>query len=404
MTATYRFIIIALILFSLFSVFATIPSEDEFFKKADEGHYLAFARLVNEHGISEFPKLAETYINNPKARAFPAPLRVGHILITAFWLKIFGPTFVSLAWFSFFCFVSFLLISFYFAKKHFGRDVAYIFTLLLSSSPLMMAMGRRALSDMHGNLIMGITIWLFLDFLGDSRKFKYFLFIIFFYFSALVREYSFILVLFFAAFFFVYQFGYKKKISYAYLLGVVALPLFMAGATYCILFGGITNVINLLKAIFYAHAQPPDQYAYLFCMGPWYRFVIDFMLLTPITTLLFIGYFSHKLLKRAIEWKSAYFMAYFMTVFIVLGNAKYSKVVRFAINLETVIALFAALFIFEVFSRIEHKGRAAVIFLSAFAIFVINYRGFIDLFCFNGIYDPVSYFLLAARKIIPNFF
>jgi 4-amino-4-deoxy-L-arabinose transferase-like glycosyltransferase len=404
MTSTYRFIIIALILFSLFSVFVTTPSENSFRKKADEGYYFTFARLASDRGISEFPKLAETYINDINARIFPAPLRVGHILVTAFWFKIFGPTFTSLAWFSFLCFALFLAVSFYFAKRHFGEDVAYIFTLLLSSSPLMMGMGRRALSDMHGNFIMGITVWLFLDFLEDKNKLKYSILIVFLFWSVLVREYSLILVLFFTVFFFIYRYGYKKKLSYAYLFGLIALPSIMSVATYPIFFGGIPNTVNLLKSVLNTYAQPPDQYGYLFCTGPWFRYIVDFLLLTPITTLLCIGYFSHKLLKRAIEWKLMYFMVYFMIVFIVLDAITIFKIVRFVINLETVIALLATLFIFEIFSRVERGKRETLIFLAALAIFVINYRGFVDLFCFNDIYDPASYFLLVARKMIPNFF
>lgn len=404
MTSTYRFIIIALILFSLFSVYVTMPSENSFRKTADEGSYFNFAYLVSDRGISEFPKLAETYINDINARAFPAPLRVGHILVTSFWFKIFGPTFTSLACFSFLCFALFLAVSFYFAEKHFGEDAAYIFTLLLSSSPLMMGMGRRALSDMHGNFIMGIAIWLFLDFLEDRNKLKYLIFIAFLYWSLLVREYSFILVLFFTIFFFIYRYGYKKELSYAYLFGLIALPSVMSVATYFIFFGGIPNAVNLLKSVLSTYAQPPNQYAYLFCTGPWFSYIVDFLLLTPIMTLLCIGYFSHKLLKREIEWKLAYFMVYFTTVFIVLDTAKYSKVVRFVINLEIVIALFATLFIFEIFSRVERRKRATIIFLSALVIFAINYRGFVDLFCLNDIYDPARYFLLTARKMIPNFF
>lgn len=403
MTKFYRAVTVCLILFSVLSVYVTIPSEEFFFKTADEGYYFTFATLVKENGIAKFPELAKLFIERKELQIFPSPLRVGHILSTAMWFRFFPNTYVSLAKFSFFCFVLFLAISFYFAKRNFGEDIAYPLVLLLSSSPLIMAMGRRVLSDSYGNLLWGLTIWLFLDFLRRENKIKYFVFLIAYAFSITVRESSIILLLFFVGFFLIYKYIYKRPISSAYLLGIILLPIFLVGITHVILFQGIGNVIGIVRGIMNLHfTTPPSSYSLHFCMGPWYRLIVDFMLLSPITTFLFIGYFCYLLLLRKIEWEKAYFMMYFTTIFVVFQIPKYDKVVRYLINLETVIALFSVMALYELFRQRNEKRQINLVFMTIAAIFLINYLSFIDIFCLNGVYDPVSYPLLVIRKFIPG--
>ncbi|KPK41388.1 MAG: hypothetical protein AMJ78_05675 [Omnitrophica WOR_2 bacterium SM23_29] len=403
MNKLYRLTTICLVLFSIFSVYVSIPSENNFFTAADEGFYFTFARLIRENGIAHFPALAKNYVSDKEVQIYPTPLRVGHILSTALWFRLFPNTYVSLARFSFFCFILFLVVSFYFARRNFGSDIAYLLVLLLSSSPLIMAMGRRALSDSYGNFLCGLTIWLFLDFLRRENKIKYFIFLIVYSLTVTVRESSVALLLFFVGFFLIYKHVYKRSISNTYLLGIILLPVFLVGTSYVILFGGVGSFIGLLREAVPLHfGTPPSSYSLLYCTGPWYRFIVDFLLLTPITTLLFIGYFSYMLLTRKFEWRITYFMAYFTTIFILFSILKYDKVVRFVINLETVIALFSVTALYELFRQRNEKRQINLVFITTVVIFLINYLSFIDIFLFNGVYDPISYPLLVIRKFIPG--
>ncbi len=402
MDKLFKTIAVCAVLFSIASVYITIPGEDNYAKSADEGYYFTFANLIAEDGISRFPQLAKVYIDNKEARLFPTPLRVGHILSTALWFKLFPNTYVSLARFSLFCFILFLVMSFYFARRHFGDDVAYPFVLLLSSSPLMMAMARRALSDIHGNLYWGLAIWLFLDFLRRGNKIKYLMFILAYAFSIIVKESSIALLLFFVTFFFIHKYIYKGDISNAYLIGIIILPVLLVGATYIILFGGIGNVIGIIGAVLDTHfGVQASRYATLYCTGPWFRYIVDYLLLSPITTLLFIGYFCYRLVIRRNEWKIAYFMAYFTAIFLIFSNVRYSKVVRFVINLDMVIALFSVLFLYELFRQQDKRRQTFIVFGITAVIFILNYLSFIDIFCIKDLYDPVSAGLLSARKFIP---
>jgi 4-amino-4-deoxy-L-arabinose transferase-like glycosyltransferase len=397
-------VVICLILFSALTVYITIPKEEEFAKGADEGYYFLFANFIAKNGIKQFPSLIEHYVSNETAQLFPTPSRIGHILITALWLKVFPNNFVSLARFSFFCFVLFLIISFYFSKKYFSQDLAYLYVLLLSCSPLTMTLGRRALSDINANLFWALSVWFFLDFLFEKKKVKFIIFLLVYSLSIMIKESSIVLLLFFVSSFLLYKYKYKQNISNYYLLGIFLGPLFLVGMVYVFVLNGLGNVISLAKTLLNLHfgtGTQTSEYALLFCTGPWYRYIIDYLLLTPLTTILFIGYFFHILFSRKFDWKIMYFMIYFVIIFAVFSSARYTKVVRLVVNLDIVISLFATLALYELFRHKDKQRQTYLVLTAAVAIFFVNYFNFLYLFCNQNIYDPVSYLLLRAKKIIP---
>jgi len=159
---------------SLISLIALHPlAENQYSPTADEGYYYQYANIISREGPAAFAPLIIWHANDDEGRKYPTPGRVGYILPTALIFKIFGPSFSALGSFSFLCFLLFLAISFHFCRKHFDFDTAILLVLLLSSSPLILGMSRRALSDSMLNLMWGLTAWLFLDFLKNPQKMKY---------------------------------------------------------------------------------------------------------------------------------------------------------------------------------------------------------------------------------------
>ncbi|MFH0840229.1 MAG: glycosyltransferase family 39 protein [Candidatus Omnitrophota bacterium] len=379
-----------------------LPQEGQFMKSADEGYYFKYASLILKNGITEFPSLIEWYTGNEEAQLHPNPSRVGYILFIALSFKIFGISFTSLAQVSFLSFFLFLVVSFYFSNKHFGKNTALIYTLFLSSSPLIMAMARRALSDSCGNLFYALTIWLFFDFLTQNNKIKYSIFLLAYALCIMVRESSLVLLPFFAGFFCLYKYAYKRKISHLYLWGIMLIPVSIVGICYLILFAGFKNMALFIETLFGIHFGVQDsQYAILFCGGPWYRYIVDYMVLEPLTMCLFIGYFIYILLIKKFDFKTMFFVIYFTIVFLIMGNLQYTKVLRLVINLDMVINLFAVWAIYELFKQKNKNYQNYFVFIFSMIIFIANYLTFLDLFICKEIYDPVSYWLLKARGFIP---
>jgi len=268
----------------------------------------------------------------------------------------------------------------------------------------MMGMAKRALSDSSGNLFICLSVWSFFIFLRNQNVVKYIIFLVVFYLAILVREPSFLLISFFVVFFITHKYLYKNKISNAYLLGIMVIPIAATFLTYVIFFGGLGNTLALLKVRFAHHfLDGPSSYGASFCTGPWYKFIIDFLLISPITTLLFIGYFFSFLVKRKFEWQITYFWSFFLVSYVVLNSIRYGKIVRFVAFLDMAVCLFAVFMLYDLFRQDDRRRQTYTVFIAVFFIFLINYLNFLQLFCFNNIYDPVSTLLLMAKRIIPPF-
>lgn len=391
-----------LIIFSVFAVFSTIPHEDQYYKYADEGYYFMYAKAIKDKGLGQFPVLFEHHMNDKVAQLFPHPARIGHVMLTALWFKIFPNTFVWLARFSFFCFVLFLLVSFYFSGKFFGRQIAYLYTVLLSSSPLIMASGRRALQDACVNLFWCLAVWFFLDFLTSRKRSKFIFFLAAYSFSITLKESSMILFVFFALGFLLYKYKYKVEISNWYLAGVTFIPVLAVGLAYVLLIKGPANVFTLFKFILSVHFPSAITNSYsLFGRGPWYKYIIDYILVTPITSVLCIGYLFYFFVSRKFEEKITYFMLFFLVIFSIFGNLKYTKIIRFVSILEISVSLFAVFMLQQLFRQKNENFERYCVFAAVLIIFLVNYSGFLYLFVERDIYDPISVWLLKAREIIP---
>ena len=376
---------------------------NQFGPQSDEGYYYHYSNLVVQKGNNAFKELALWYSASDEARKHPAPSRTGYILLTAGLFKIFGPSYFLLGLVSTVSFLLFLAVCFYYSRKHFGRDVALLLTLFLSSSPLMLGLSRRALLDSPINFLWGLAVWLFLDLLSYPALWKYALFILTLCFSMTVKEMSVVLIPFFVL---AGAWGRFKgrPIKVWQILGIIFIPVFVVLFFDAGVLGGLEPLRLAATGGFKTHFYiQPSPYAAYFCSGPWFRYVMDFLLLTPLVTILFIGYcFVFVCERGAGDWKQKYFLGYFVFIYAVMSSLMHSKVVRVVVNLEMVMALFAVFMLMRLSARYPLERRKTWLLYTAFAVFLFNMEGFLRLFYFSGLLDPISYHLLALRGFIPS--
>ncbi len=397
-------VVAGLILFAVGVSYWTMPREEEFPGGPDEIYYVKYARAVSEGGLTQIPSLFLSYMNDAQAQRFPHPGRVGHTLINALWCKVFGPTYRSLAHLSFLCFVVFLFVSYYFAKKYCGIDAALVYALFLSSSPLIMASARRVLQDSMLNLFWALSFWFFLDYLMTRRRKMFVWFCVAFTVALTVKEATAPVWLFFAAAWLVFKFCYQRDLPWKD-LGLLFIPFGAALVLYIVLLGGLNNFVTLVDFVSGLAVMPtsdfPDTYP-LFAMGPWYKYVVDFLLLTPAETLLFIGYFFYLLMVRKIDQVRAYALMFFGILFVFFSNLQHTKIVRFVMSLEIVVCLFAVFAIYQLFQFKNKHLTSSLVIILAFVIFLANILNYASLYCEMRIYDPTSVWLLMGKKIIPH--
>jgi 4-amino-4-deoxy-L-arabinose transferase-like glycosyltransferase len=362
----------------------------------DESVYLQFTASLLKRGLSGYPALFQGYLSDRAMWVLPSPLRPGFIIAAYVWTLIFGNNFAALAFLSLCAYALFLCASFYFSRKWLERGEAFLFTFLLAFSPLLLAMGRRALAESLLNLFSALALWLFF-WLAQQRSFlRYALFIGVYGCAILIKETAFLLSVIFAAYLCARKIYFKKEVSARDFLAISLLPFTLVAAVYWAL-GGWPYVFPTLKVILNSPAANP--YAVLYGGGPWFRYLLDWMLLSPVTTLLGIGYIFSLAIRREKDELSGYWL-----LVLVLGLALlslFTKNARYLIFLETPIRLFAFFMLRDACRGLFKRHSSPALFLAVAFICVYDYSSFTGLFLGCGIYDPVSLNLLRARSIIP---
>lgn len=364
---------------------------------ADEGYYLRCATHIAQKGISGFPDIFKVYFENPQHQITQNPLRVGYIILASIWLKLLGYSFLNLALLSLFFYCVFLIIAFYFAKKYFKERIALLFLILLAFSPLNLAMARRALIDSAVNLFNFLSIWLFWENLKERRSYKTILFILIYAFAILIKEGSVLLSVFFLLCILSRKAIFKKAIKWADFLFDMFFSFSIAAIVYIGLTGGVNQLFN--AAISVLTSPKVNSYAIIFCSGPWFRYLLDFMLLSPWVCILAISFSVNYILK--LDWQEETFYLLIFSIFSLFLYSFFIKNIRYLIFLNIPMCLFAVLMLDELVKRtFKHRGSIALLVL-ILGISLIDYSTFYYLFVKLAIYDPVSYWLLRAAHIIP---
>ncbi|MGD0337117.1 MAG: glycosyltransferase family 39 protein, partial [Candidatus Omnitrophota bacterium] len=291
----------------------------------------------------------------------------------------------------------FLLVSFYFIRKYFSGGFAALFIILLAFSPLNMAMARRALTESMYCLFSVLSLWLFLDYIKEDSNLKRILFVLVFTFTILIKETAALLCIFFTIFLVFRKFFQKKEVKLKDFLFCSFLPLAIVFILYASL-GGLTNTINIMAMII--RSSTSNLYAITYGSGPWYRYLIDYLIISPPVTLLGTGFIFHYLCLRREKASDVidYFLLFF--IFILVAFSFFHKNIRYVINLDIVFRIFSLLILTEISKQVSKNKYGILLAGLVIAIALWDITNFSRLFLVHGIYDPVTLKLLRAEQII----
>lgn len=332
-------------------------------------------------------------------RYFPNPLRILTISLGAAALKIGGgPYFTNLALLSLAAFLGVLVLMFVGTGRAFGWTTAAWTLLLACAAPLHLAMARRALSDTLTSFFLMASLWLFLRAIWrpeeetPARRWGWVA--LFYTATLLVKESAFLLVpisLFFLAW---RRIRSGRPVSLRPACAVTVAPLAAAAGLMALAAGGIHPALK--TATGFAGAAHVNAYALQYQQGPWFRFLVDLMLVSPWPVLLWLVWTGVLIGERSRDERQ-WFWAAVPALFIGLGCLlPAGKNVRFVMALEMPMRL-CAVFLLQRLIRSRWVMAAVVLCLIA-----IDLDSFCRLFLEGGIYDPVSAALLPLRGFLPR--
>src|SRR3989338_7983591 len=321
-----------------------VPTLDSvrYVPQADEGSYLQYAVRVAQQGPEAMPELFREYLEGARTRQYyPTPIRLTTIAMQAVGVRLWGPSFESLQKISVIAFLLLLGVVALTISRMVGSSIALYTTLLLAVSPLHLAMARRALSD---SLVATLTLASFCVLLRAIHQERWRLrtwcgIAALYTLTFLSREGSVTLaVLSLAALALGHRHPHAQS-RVAPLCAVSILPLTLAATIVSVAAGGVATAWEALQIT--AASADSNAYALTYGGGPWFRYVVDLVLLSPGTVLLYLVWLGMLLERRERDdrqWAWA-----LVPILMVALLALMTKNVRYALCLELPIRLGAVL-------------------------------------------------------------
>lgn len=363
----------------------------------DEGLYREYVNAVSKGGITSYPDIVEGYIEVQKKLpgSILPPLRFLYIFTAYLWHSIFGADALNALQqvAAFFSMLTLVLATF-FAWRMRGATWAIAIAALMAFAPTQLHMSQHALVDGFFTFWATLVLGLFWENLQNPRNWRWL--------AAYVAALA-LLVLTKENSFFVWtalvglivtnrwlQFGtVTREIIVATilgpLLGVVVL-IFLAG--------GIDVFVQSYQLSVGKNFEL--RYAILTGDGPWYRYLVDLLLVSPLVLILAFG----TVFRLSRTAKAELFMTIFIAAsYLVMCNVKYGMNLRYA-NMWDLPLRFLAFSQIVWFASFAKRFQTLIIAAAIALLAAIEFHQYIVLAVRYPLYELITHDLLQALSIL----
>ena len=349
------------------------------FSRADETVYLLYARTLA--GGDGYPKLIRMFIDDPGMWVFTNPLRWSYLGVAAF----FSSSHHTLAVLSTLAGIAAVALTYWVARELFDEAVALTATALVATSPLQLALGRRALADeffcaavlasiatllMHARTrrIPWLAAWVITTTIAIAAK-EQFLFI-----------YPVVLL-----------FWWLRTRVIHWVAWV--LPPFLFYAVFCLLARDFTSFARIARIITRAMTAP---YAEQYQSGPPHRLILDSMALAPLVTIVALAALVAVALRRETFAPEARHLAALVAGILLVHAVLPSQNLRYIVSADPLLRILAGVYVIK--EGCSGRGLAGALGVNAVVELLLFYR----VFLVGEVYDPVTAHVLRALEMLPR--
>lgn len=369
---------------------------------ADEGVYLRYAEELEARGPVALPGLHTRFIRDRRLWESPPPTRSGYLLLVTCWGWVFGISFTALAALSGTCHLLTVATTYWLSRSHLGGGRAAALTWLVACSPLWLAVGRRVLTDAAALLAVSVAFWTFLTWLREpARRGARLGFVASLTAALLVKELSVLLAPVLLVVALIERRQRRTTANLPAVLGMLAVPGLLAAGIGVAAAGGLSPLLAVTRIVLRSPAS--NAFAQAFCAGPWYRPLVDFLLLAPVTTLLGLGTLAALWIRPGEREAEPVLVA--MTVLLAVTLLEFApliKNVRYTALLDLPLRFGAVAALWDIKPRLPERWGRWMVVGGVSLLCGLDLLSFFELFVAGGIYDPTSFNLLAARQLIPS--
>jgi 4-amino-4-deoxy-L-arabinose transferase-like glycosyltransferase len=365
----------------------------------DEGNYYRQATTLSKEGLNGYKTILHNYIDHPELHDTPTPLRILHIQFASIASDL-GSGIRALSFLSLFWFAALCVLVWFFIRSFSNERTASIASSILAFSPLLNGMATRALMDSEICFFTLLALYMLMRYIRTATLSDGLLLSLILAACVLIKE-SFIALYPFFPLALGYAFLKEKKLKPVFILVFSLLPVCFVVLAYVVAFGNINDALRVYRIISQVDVLNPGSYTATYCSGPWYQYLIDLFLLSPVVSLLFLAFLGSYFLN----WKKQTIAMHLLLCYVLWFLGSHSllpKNVRYALSLEPIYALFAALALMQISALIPfQKWKSPALLVMLALVLIMQVRSFRHYFVEGKLYDPISYNLLEMEKVIP---
>ena len=363
----------------------------------DEELYRGYVEEVSHKGLVHYPDIVVGYIE--KQLKLPAsilpPVRFLYILAGYLWHSLFRTeALTSLKSVASFCSILTLGVAAILAWRMRGPVWSVAVTALVAVAPTQIHMSQHALVDGFFTFWAILILWMLWENLHSARNWAWLAgYTVSLALLVLTKENSFFVWIAIVLVLVANRWLHYGTVSPELLVATILGPL-LGVVTLVFLAGGIDVLLGTYRLLISKNYQLP--YAIKTGDGPWYRYIIDLLLVSPIIMLLAIGsIFRIDRTKRP----ELFLLMFVAGSYLVMCNLKYGMNLRYANMWDVPLRLLAV----STLASLVAPFRQRSVLLFGLAIAVIcsfELRQYLILFVQFPLYELVSEGLLRALHIL----
>ena len=384
----------------LYSIAALHPNPAYTSMGFDEGLYRDYVNALIEDGITSYPNIVEAYrtAQSEKTDAILSPLRFLFIFAAYLWHSIFGCEALEavrdvVAFFSMLT----LVLATNFAWRLRGSTWALAIAALMVCAPTQIHMSQHGLIDGFFTFWALLCLWLLWENLRAPRDWRWlFVYILALSLLVLTKENSFFVWIALVALILTNRWLQFGTVTRELVIATVLGPL-LGAVILVFLAGGFAELFHTYQLSVSKNLQL--RYAILTGDGPWYRYLVDLLLVSPVILILAFGAVFR--LNRAM--KPELFISIFIAAsYLVMCNVKYGMNLRYANMWDMPLRFLAFSSLVALVAPLPRPHRNIVLGAAVVLTCTIELRQYYILAVQYPLYELITEHLVRALQILKS--
>jgi 4-amino-4-deoxy-L-arabinose transferase-like glycosyltransferase len=365
----------------------------------DEGMYRGYLITLIDGGITSYPTIVEHYIELQARlpRSILPPVRFLYIFVAYVWHLIFGTEALDSLNHVASCFsILTLCLAGLFAWRLKNKESALAVLALMSVAPTQVHMSQHALVDGFFTFWALLCLWALWENLRTPRDWRWLtVYVLGLSLLVTTKENSFFVWVAIVALILTNRWLQFGSVTRELLIATIVGPL-LGVVILIFLAGGIDHLITTYRLSVSKNFDLP--YAILTGDGPWYRYLVDLLLVSPLVLILAFG----TVFRLDRTMKAELFLTIFIAAsYLVMCNIKYGMNLRYA-NMWDMPLRFLAFSQVSVLAACAKRYRNLIVVLVIAFIAISELRQYYILAVQYPLYELITHELLRALHILKS--